>query len=215
MELFGANPLADHHLNDASNVLARAFADDPGLMYVLPDPARRSQLAPLLAGAGLRFAARCGAPLVTSDVVHGVAIWFQPDAPPPTESDFVATGISAVPELLGNQSWERLKRLLNHLDELHVRTVPEPHWYLTVLGVDPTWQRRGVGMSLMQPVFEAADREGVRCYLESPTAENTRYYAQRGFETARETVVAGSDFTISLMIRDPSGPSGLESQGAQ
>jgi len=215
MDLPGAVPLADMHLDDASTVLARAFAEDPGLVYVLPDPVRRTQLAPKLAGAGLRYAVRCGSPLVTVGHIRGVAIWFAPDAAPPSEADVVDSGISAVPETLGSESWERLKCLLDHLDELHAKTVPEPHWYLTVLAVDPAWQRRGIGMALMQPVFDVADRDGVACYLESPTAENTRYYGQRGFRTIDETIVPGSDFTISLMVREPLASNALEPRGAQ
>ncbi len=212
MERFEAIPLSDTQLDDATSVLVRAFSNDPGLLYVLPDSARRAELAPVLARAGLRFAMRCGAPLITRGHVHGAAIWFPPNAAPPTEIDLVETGIAEAPGLLGKQSWDKLKRLLDHTDELHLRTVPEPHWYLTILAVDPAWQRRGIGMSLMRPAFDAADREGVRCYLESPTAENTRYYGQRGFQTVAEIIVAGSDFTISLMIREPSRSSNRESR---
>jgi ribosomal protein S18 acetylase RimI-like enzyme len=75
-----------------------------------------------------------------------------------------------------------LKSKLDLLDARHAKVIPEPHWYLTVLGVDPDWQRQWIGEALMEPVFASADRDGLPCFLEAPTAENRRCYARRGFE---------------------------------
>ena len=33
--------------------------------------------------------------------------------------------------------------------------------------------RQGIGEALLQPVFAAADRDGLSCYLEAPTEENS------------------------------------------
>ena len=197
-------PLMPEAVDAAADVLVCSFAADPGLLFVLPDPADREWLGPTLARAVVRFTRRCGAPLVTSGAVRGVALWFPPDAPPPTPADLDETGIAAVPDQIGADAWARFKRLLDHLDALHPQMAPEPHWYLTMLGVDPSWQHQGIGEALMQPVFAQADRDGVACYLESPTAENTRYYARRGFAVVGETDVPDSTMHIWMMRRDPS-----------
>jgi len=197
-------PLTADAVDAAAHVITRSFAADPGVLFVLPDPADRERLGPTLAQAVVRFTLRCGAPLVTGGETRGVALWFPPDALPPTPEDLEETGIAVVPELIGAAAWGRFKRLLDHLDALHPTMAPDPHWYLTMLGVDPAWQHRGLGEALMQPVFEQADRDGVACYLESPTAENTRYYAQRGFAVVAETDVPDSDMHIWMMRRDPS-----------
>jgi ribosomal protein S18 acetylase RimI-like enzyme len=156
-----------------------------------------------LARAAINYALRCGAPLVTADGVRGVALWFPPDASAPTDVDLAETGIAAVPGQLGPAAWTRFQRMLDHLDALHPRFAPEPHWYLAMLGVDPTWQRRGIGEALMQEVFAAADRDGRCCYLEAPTAANARYYARRGFRIVAETDVPDSDVHVWLMRREP------------
>jgi ribosomal protein S18 acetylase RimI-like enzyme len=196
-------PLGPAGLDAAAAVLARAFADDPGLLYVLPDIADRDRLGPSLSHAVIRYALRCGAPLVTPDEIRGAALWFPPDAPTPTEADLAETGIAAVPEQIGPDAWQRFKRLLDHLDALHPRYAPDPHWYLAMLGVDPAWQRQGIGETLMQPVFAAADRDGLCCYLEAPTADNALYYERRGFRVLAETDVPGSDVHVWLMRREP------------
>jgi ribosomal protein S18 acetylase RimI-like enzyme len=191
------------HIEEAAGILLRAFAADPGLRFVLPDAADRDRLGSSLAQAAIRFALRCGAPLVTPDTVRGAALWFPPDAPAPTAADLAKSGLAAVPGLIGAEAWERLKRLLDHLDALHPRHAPEPHWYLAMLGVDPAWQRQGIGESLMRPVFAAADRAGVCCYLEAPTEDNAHYYARRGFRVVGETDIPGSDVHVWLMRREP------------
>lgn len=198
-----ARPLTKAHIPAAVDVLTRAFADDPGLLFVLPDAADRARLNARLAEAALRYTLRCGAALVTDDEVRGVALWFPPDAPPPTPEDIEETGIAAVPTLIGEAAWTRFNRLIAHLDALHPVLAPEPHWYLGMLGVDPDWQRQGLGAALMEPIFAQADRAAVCCYLEAPTADNARYYTNRGFRVVGETDVPESTVHIWLMRRDP------------
>ena len=198
-----ARPLTAADIPAPISILTRPFADDPGLLFVLPDPADRARLNARLAAAALRYTLRCGAPLVTSDDVRGVALWFPPDASEPTALDFAESGISAVPGLIGHDAWTRFERLIAHLDALHPLHAPEPHWFLGVLGVDPAWQRQGLGAALMEPVFAQADQAGVCCYLEAPTAANARYYVKRGFQVVGETDVPESDVHIWLMRRDP------------
>ena len=198
-------PLTATDIDAAADVLVRSFAEDPGLFFVLPSLADRERLGPSLARAVIRYALRCGAPLVTPGAVRGVALWFPPDAPPPTGDDLNETGLATVPDLIGPAAWQRFERLLNHLDALHPQYAPAPHWYLAMLGVDPDWQRQGIGEYLMQPVFAAADRDGLSCYLEAPTADNARFYARRGFRVIAETDVPDSDVHVWLMRRDPMG----------
>jgi GNAT superfamily N-acetyltransferase len=198
-------PLDPGDVSAAAGVLVRSFADDPGLHFVLPEAADRERLGPALAHAVIRYALRCGAPLTTSGEVRGVALWFPPDAPAPTETDLAESGLVAVPDQIGLDAWGRFQRLLDHLDALHPRYAPEPHWYLAMLSVDPAWQRQGLGEALLRPVFDAADRDGLCCYLEAPTADNARYYARRGFRVLAETDVPGSEVHVWLMRRDPAG----------
>ena len=203
MSTAAAAPLDPVNVDAAATVLLRAFADDPGLRFVLPDPVARERLGHALAHAVLRYALRCGTPLATPGAVRGVALWFAPDAPIPTHEDLIETGLAAIPDRIGPAAWGRFQRLLDHLDALHPLHAPEPHWYLAMLGVDPAWQRRGIGESLLRPIFAAADRGGLCCYLEAPTAENARYYERRGFRVLAETDVPDSGVHVWLMRRDP------------
>ena len=203
MSRAAAIPVTPFGVDAAAEVLVRSFAADPGVLFVLPDSTDRARLGPSLAGAVVRYALRCGTPLVSPEPVRGVALWFPPDASAPTADDLAETGIADVPDQIGSDAWNRFKRLLDHLDALHPRYAPEPHWYLAMLGVDPAWQRRGIGEALMRPVFAAADRDDLCCYLEAPTAGNACYYERRGFSVVAETDVPDSDVHVWLMRREP------------
>jgi ribosomal protein S18 acetylase RimI-like enzyme len=61
-----------------------------------------------------------------------------------------------------------------------------PHWYLAVLGTDPSAQGQGLGSAAMQPVLERCDEDGVGAYLESSKERNIDFYARHGFRVTRE-----------------------------
>ena len=72
------------------------------------------------------------------------------------------------------------------VEEMRVAAVPEPHWYLAGIGVDPQRRRQGIGGALLRPGIEAALRDKVTCALLTNTEENVAFYAKRGFEVIRE-----------------------------
>ena len=58
-------------------------------------------------------------------------------------------------------------------------------WYLLLLATDPSFQRRGVGTALQQPVLDEADESGIDCYLETQKEDNLAYYRRFGYEMER------------------------------
>jgi ribosomal protein S18 acetylase RimI-like enzyme len=71
-----------------------------------------------------------------------------------------------------------------HLERGHPRT-PE-HWYLAVLGTDPSAQGRGLGSSVLEAMLVQCDRDGVAAYLESSKERNIDFYARHGFRVTGE-----------------------------
>jgi GNAT superfamily N-acetyltransferase len=61
-----------------------------------------------------------------------------------------------------------------------------PHFYLAVLGTDPSRQGHGIGSALLQPVLDLCDRDGVPVYLESSKESNVAFYARHGFRVTAE-----------------------------
>jgi ribosomal protein S18 acetylase RimI-like enzyme len=97
---------------------------------------------------------------------------------------------------------ERREHLWNALERIESFHPTEPYWYLPVIGVDSTHQRKGYGSALMRHVLAECDREGTLAYLESSNPENISLYARHGFGILG-MVQTGTMPPIILMVREP------------
>ena len=62
-----------------------------------------------------------------------------------------------------------------------------PHWYLAVLGTDPSAQGQGLGSAVLGSRARAsATHDGVGAYLESSKERNIDFYARHGFRVTAE-----------------------------
>ena len=55
-----------------------------------------------------------------------------------------------------------------------------PHWYLSVLGVEPSQQGRGIGSTLLRDWLGQVDGDEMPAYLETDRRENVAFYARWG-----------------------------------
>jgi GNAT superfamily N-acetyltransferase len=73
------------------------------------------------------------------------------------------------------------------------------------MGVDPGYQRLGIGGALLAPVLAKADAAGAPCYLETQTADNVRFYQRHGFTVVEKGEVPGQGWPMWAMLREPLG----------
>ena len=79
----------------------------------------------------------------------------------------------------------------------------DPHWYLAVLGTDPSEQGKGIGGALMRPVLAHCDTAGLPCYLESSKERNVPFYRRHGFKVVHEVKLPDNGPSIWTMWREP------------
>jgi GNAT superfamily N-acetyltransferase len=79
----------------------------------------------------------------------------------------------------------------------------ESHWYLGVIGSDPTVRGEGFGQALMQSRLDRCDHERAPAYLESTNPDNVPYYQRFGFEVTRAIVIPHGGPTLWAMWRTP------------
>lgn len=87
-------------------------------------------------------------------------------------------------------------------DQMGIYHPEEPHWYLPLIGTDPTEQGKGYGSALLRHALSACDREGHAAYLESSNPRNIPLYERHGFEVLG-TIQVGSSPPIFPMRREP------------
>lgn len=90
------------------------------------------------------------------------------------------------------------------VSELMKRAHPdEPHWYLAVIGSDPTARGTGLGQALMRSRLDRCDAEHAPAYLESSNPDNVPYYQRFGFVITGEIQLPDGGPSLIPMWRQP------------
>jgi len=189
----------------AGDLLARAFFDDPLATFMLPDAHARARLLPVHLGAMVRYGVLYGEVHATPDALRGVAVWIPPGLDDVTSDQAEASGIDRAAEMVGPEAWGRFASVMGHVAQFRASDMPDPHWYLALIGVAPDMARRGLGGRLLRPVLDRADRTGTPCYLETANARNVPFYRRHGFDVVRESVEPGSGLPFWTFRRQRSG----------
>ncbi|HEY8584255.1 MAG TPA: GNAT family N-acetyltransferase [Capillimicrobium sp.] len=168
---------------EAGAVLARAFADDPLWTFLFgPRPLRVARVACTGLLRDHHRHGRVDAARDEAGRVVGVAAWLPPGAfPLGLRRELAGAPTWAKVGLLRPRSAPRAIRSVIALDALHP---DEPHWFLSLLGVDPSWQGRGVGSRLLPPVLEQAGL----VHLDTSKPANLPWYRRFGLEPVEQIV---------------------------
>jgi ribosomal protein S18 acetylase RimI-like enzyme len=177
----------------AIGVMTLAFSADPVVRWVWPDPQQYLTYFPRFVKAfgGKAFAHKSA---YYVDNFAGVALWL----PPNVHFDEEAV----VDTLQASVSEEVLKDGFSVFEQMAKYHPSEQHWYLPVLGVDPSRHGKGLGSALMQHVLPQCDRDGKLAYLESSNPRNVPFYKRHGFEVMG-TIPAGKSHSVFPMLRKP------------
>lgn len=187
---------------DLAATLARAFALDPFYSFLAGDAPERNQRMQDGWSGILRFGSARLAETYTTDDHAGVALWIPPGHGGPSVLDSLRM-MPAIGRLAG---WRRLRLVTNAIAALegrHRHHAPQPHFYLSALGVEPDRQGTGIGTALMEPVLGRCDSEGIPAYLETATARNVLLYERLGFDVVEELTLPNTDVHGWLMLREP------------
>jgi GNAT superfamily N-acetyltransferase len=189
----------------AGETLARAFASNPGMVWVLPNDARRAEQLRWLMTGYVRLGLRYGECWCTGDggSLDGAAVWMPPGNTDTSWMQMLSIGFGLAPWVFGWAGLRNYFRAIELMDRYHDQAALGPHWYLFVLGVEPARQRRGIGSRLMEPTLARADATGHPCYLETDRAEDVAFYQRHGFHVHVEYSYPSAGPRGWGMIRNP------------
>jgi len=193
-------PLRGVDTGTAARVLARAFDNDPFMMYIFPSTWWRRRVLPVFLGGVLRYCHRYGEVWTTPDVA-GVACWLPPGQVGVTPTRALRTGIASVMPLMGRGGLLRFSRLVPAMEQAHFEQMGDPHWYLWLLGTEPSRVRHGVAGAVLGPVLRRADEAAVSAYLNTHLEANLSFYRRHGFESVGDQTVDG--LRVWGLRRDP------------
>jgi len=136
---------------------------------------------------------------------NGAAIWTT-DTPLPLRQAAYAQRETALRELLGPQGAANFAAIVANMEHALAPHGLQDAWYLSIAGIHPDAQGRGLGASILAPGLAAVDAAGAVCFLETYNERSLPFYGRLGFEVAgRYTeAVTGADYW--LMLRQPIHP---------
>ncbi len=194
----GARVAAGAQWRQLGALLGEAFQDDPVWMWVAPDPARRARfLGPTFAQL-IRSRVDAGTTW-TNGELSGAAVWAEPDTWRARPGEVMRMALP----MLRAVGASRLRGRLEALSNMERHHPKDPHWYLEVLGADPARRGQGIGSSLLAPMLDRCDTEGVPAYLESSKEANLAFYHRHGFEADEPLTLAPGCPPVWPMWRDP------------
>ncbi len=178
--------LGPAQVSAAAATLVQAFHDDP--LYVALFPAEQAHNLPLapLWHALMKYHLLFGE-VYTTPHINGTAAWLPPGKTSYTVWRMLRSGLVWAMMQFPVVARRYAIKVMTELEEVHTRLMPQPHWYLSVLGVAPACQGQGLGSALLKPVLEKADATNMPCYLEAVTEKNVAFYQKRGFEVVCKT----------------------------
>lgn len=175
------------------NVLMLAFSSDPMARWVNPDPSQYlnhfSSFARAFGGGAFSNESA-----YYIDGYCGAALWLPPGSSPDEEVMINLMEVSA-----SNSIKADIYGVFEEMSNYHPS---EPHWYLPLIGVDPSQQNKGYGSALMKHALTMCDRDNQPAYLESSNPRNISLYERHGFEVIGKIQV-GSSPIMYPMFRKP------------
>ena len=181
----------DAEVDHAIATLVLAFVTDPVArwMYDLLD--RYLLHIPRLFRALGKPSFEGGAAQRTNDGL-GVALWL----PPGVHGDDGPLEV-VIAESIVEEKQAEVAAVFEQTE--HYRPA-EPHWYLSLIGVEALHRNKGRGAALLEHRLRQCDREHLPAYLWSSNPLNTSLYQRHGFEIAG-TIREGSSPSIYPMLR--------------
>jgi ribosomal protein S18 acetylase RimI-like enzyme len=180
--------------SQAAGVAARALRDNPTSLAVSEDPLVRLEMC--YSAFGHMLAASQVSGVRRGECVLAVAAAERPD-------HCIASMIP--PELRAldppDPEASDAERFLHLGSVMADHDLPEPHWHVGPVGVEPGFQGMGMGRTAMSYLCDEFDTHGRVAWLETDKPENVRFYIGLGFEVADEVPILS--VPNWFMRRDP------------
>ena len=146
-------------------------------------------------------AERTGRCVIAPDPTLGAAAWLLPRTP---DVDAAESKVKSeyLASILGPRGNENYYRIVRYMAPLSARVVTRGAWYLSIIGILPSAQGKGVGATLLADTLDEASNAHVSCYLETFTPRSLRFYERLGFSRVAEHIEPTTDKMYVVMRRD-------------
>ena len=191
--------LAD--VEQAAQVIAQSFEEDPLISYMLPFKTTRGKTLVKFFRVYGEISIKNQRGYGIGEPLQGVAYWKFP------EQEDMSISIKSLGKFLPLLftmypiGYFRARAILSQIDALHKKYAVEPHFYLDNLGVLPSARGKGLSSKLIRPFLETADGQKVIAYTDTVTRSNVALYEHFDFECVEKSSITGTGITVYALRR--------------
>lgn len=136
---------------------------------------------------------------IAGNPAYGAAIWSKPldqatdNQKSLLKKDFIKTH-------MGETALDAYSTIVSFMSE-QIDAVPPDAWYLSIAGIKPAYQGKGLGADLLNAILDETDKNGTPTYLETFTPRNIRFYERIGYKIAKEVFEPVTSCNYWIMVR--------------
>ncbi len=188
----------------AGEILGRALCDDPIIIYLMPDEERRRRLVKHIYQMIICLGVKYGEVYANSPNLEGVATWqYLNELYNEKFWGKLLCSLKGKVYKVGMELAKKHKPMEEYMHKVHKEIAPGEHWYLYVLGVEPSHQGKGHGSALVRHKLEEIDQQGIPAYLETSLEKNVKFYENLGFQVIKEGNILETEVYQYFMLREP------------
>ena len=188
-------------LKIAGKMLSNAFIHDPAFNYLIPDTNERLKILNHYFQHVIKYGLRYGE-VYSSTNLEGITVLFPPKDSSHSKWKAIKTGALALPLKV---KWKYLalqNKFHKFSDKIHTNLAPCPHWYLSLIGIDPNHQGKGYGKKLLFSTINRIDPERKPIYLETNKERNLEIFKRFGFQILQKVKVPGTKIFHWSLVRN-------------
>ena len=132
---------------------------------------------------------------------HGVSIWIKPQSDE-IEAKMKIEKQQFLLNQMGNASLACYQKMVSQMSKNADGLIDANAWYLSIVGIKPEYQGRGLGLGLVTDVLHQSDELQLQTYLETFSERNMSFYQRLGFYTVNSFFEPTAASQYWLMARD-------------
>ena len=106
-------------------------------------------------------------------------------------------------EQMGQETLDRYSLITEFMSKKTLKLISPESSYLSIVGLKPSQQNKGLGAGLIIPTLAEMDRQKISTYLETFTPRNMKFYQRLGYSSIDSFQEPTTNSTYWIMLREP------------
>lgn len=147
---------------------------------------------------------RYGELVIPDGETWGASIWSKPVDEELTNQISLEKKLFLLQDM-GSDCLRIYQEITTFMSEKTGSIVPENSWYLSIVGLAPEYQNKGLGRGLLEPVLGKTDELGVPTYLETFVPRSIPFYQRLGYTVSASFIEPVTKCEYWVLLREPHG----------